>query len=466
MSRQRVAVIGAGITGLTAAYRLMKTGRVDVTVFEARDQVGGTLRSVESEQHLFEQGPDSFLARKRVMIDLCTELGLREQLVGTGPLARKTYLVSDGELYPFPKGTYMGIPLTKEAFEQIPFLSEEGKRRALLDLTMGPDQDRENDSMGELLTRRLGREVVEKIAEAVLAGVHASPIDRLSVAATYPEFKEAVRRGSLLRGLQDFVAERQNVVQDDDLPKTAFLTLRSGLSKLAAALLQALHAQGVTVHTGCVVTSVENSMREVIVHAEGCEFSCDAVVMAVPAHRACTLVNDEGVRQTLEAFRYASVATVALAYRPRDFLFQLDGSGFVVPRREGSDVTACTFVSSKWPHMADEDVVTLRAFVGRAEADGIVDAPDEEIIARVRGDLAHWLKADPEPIFSLVTRWKKGMPQYEVGHLTRVAALTEAARRAYPRVIFSGAAYRGVGLPDCVADGMEAAQSILEALSS
>lgn len=466
MNRLHVVVVGAGVTGLAAAYQLMKTGRADVTIFEASEQVGGTLRSIESERHLFEQGPDSFLARKRVMIDLCTELGLREQLVGTGPLARKTYLVSDGKLYPFPKGTYMGIPLTQEAFEQIPFLSEDGKRRALLDLTMGPDEERDNDSMGELLTRRLGREVVEKIAEAVLAGVHASPIDRLSVAATYPEIGEAARGGSLLRGLQKFVADRQHVAQDDDLPKTAFLTLRGGLSQLASALLSALHGLGATVHTGRAVTSIECSSRACVVRTAGSEITCDAVVVAVPAHRASKLFSAEAVKHALEGFHYASVATVALAYRPRDVLFELDGSGFVVPRREKSDVTACTFVSSKWPHMANREVVTLRAFVGRAEDDQIVGAPDEEILKRVRQDLANWLKADPEPTFTLVTRWNKGMPQYEVGHLARVAELVEVGSRAYPRVIFSGAAYRGVGLPDCAADGIEAAQSVLAMHSS
>jgi len=483
VKRRRVAVVGGGLTGLAAAFEFSGNPGVEVTVFEQSGTFGGKVQTSRAEKFALELGPDSFLARKTEMIDLLDELGLRGELVGAGPNATRTFIGLDGALHPFPPGGYMGIPLTAEAILASPFISAAGKRRALQDFEMPSAAPSGDESLGGMLVRRLGEELVTRVAEAVMSGIYGGDIKHLSLLSTFPELREAeVQHGSLLRGLQVRVAAAraaQGVGRATPtgeqpragLPSGVFLTLRRGLRTIVDALEERLERAGATLSLRTRIDSVtrcEGAHAGYRIRGEDrqgqlwqAEF--DGVLIAAPAYAAARMLAAWPlVASGLADIQYASSAIVTLMYAADD-LPAPAGSGFVVPRVERSAITACTWLSSKWPHCAPVGQTVLRAFVGRAGDEALVHAPDEQIIAAVRRDLALYQGVEVDPEHVTVTRWVRGMPQYTVGHAERLARL-QAGLGQDPALRVTGAAWDGVGLPDCVRQGRAQAREILAAL--
>lgn len=491
----RVIVLGGGITGLSAALRMVELAHeqdqaVTITLVESSSQLGGKLQTLHREGATLELGADSFLARKEPVIRMCKKLGLDDQWVGTGPEAKRTWLAADGRLHPFPSGTYMGIPAWEEGILSSPFLSEQGKQRALEDLLIPDGSPQGDESIRTFLVRRFGEEMVDRIAEAVMSGIYGGRAEDLSLLATFPEFRQMERsyEGSVLRALQARMAtvqrnassqlSRSGVADSGQkghettqalLPSSVFLTLKSGLSGLIDALAKRLTDAGVNILLSTEAVAITDLGREAgaaytVCLDTGKRLSGDAVIVTIPAFEAAKLLPDPGISAQLARIRYASVATVLLLYRARDLLSRPTGSGFVVPRREQTAVTAVTWLSSKWPTSTPSDVVAIRAFVGRSDDEEIVFSTDEEIVRRVRDDLAHFMAdtlGQATPYDVIVTRWPQAMPQYQVGHLERIAALEEQASRAYPGLALAGAAYAGgVGIPDCIAQGEGAAERL------
>ncbi|MBX6378817.1 MAG: protoporphyrinogen oxidase, partial [Clostridia bacterium] len=256
----RVVVIGGGVTGLSAAHALAAAARarraaIACTLVEADDRLGGKVRTVRVEGCVVEGGPDSFLARKPEATDLCRELGLGDDLVGTKPTNTGTYILHRGRLEPLPAGTAMGAPATLGPLLRTRLLSPAGKLRAALELVLPPRRSDGDESVGHLISRRVGRQVAERLAEPLLAGVYAGDAFRLSVDATYPFLRDLERRhGSLMRGLQ---AARRTGPADGDRSgeRSAFLTLRHGLDTLVERLREAL--MDVDVRTGVRPTAIE-----------------------------------------------------------------------------------------------------------------------------------------------------------------------------------------------------------------
>lgn len=476
---RQVAVLGGGITGLSAAFYLLKLAReqgdsVEVTVVEGSDRLGGRIHTLRRDGFVIERGPDSFLARKLPMIDLAKELGLEGELTGTNPTAKKTYISLDGKLHSMPEGLTLGIPTDIEKFLKTELVSEEGKQRALKDLEIPPGGLDGDVSVGDFLERRMGREMVVRIFEPLLAGIHAGDLYRLGLQATFPQFKELVREyGSLIRGM----AESQRKAQENAAAAakastnitSVFMTYRGGLSSIIEALQERLIAEGCHFRMGARVNRLEKVPGSGI-HSLGCYklhlsddtvIEADSILCTLPAYAAAPLLEPFLDVTALTNIRYVSVANIVFAYDDAGFGHPLDGSGFLVPRGEGKHITASTWTSSKWLHTAPQGKRLIRCYVGRSGDERFLELSDEELAAVVRRDIQDLMGISATPEFVEITRLNHSMPQYPIGHVEATAKLRENAARQLPGIQITGAAFGGVGLPDCIAQGKAAAQALL-----
>lgn len=479
----RVVIIGGGITGLAAALALKDRADgermpIRVTLLEQASRVGGKVRTYREHGFVMEAGPDSLLARKPAGVGLIRRLGVEGELVGTSPQATKTYIAFRGRLEPIPPGTNMGIPTRWAPFARTRLLSPAGKARALLDLVLPRGGRDEDESVGAFLRRRVGDEVVDHVAEPLLAGIYAGSIDRLSLLATAPQFRrlEEQYRSLILGSIRERRAASRAAASapeqggHGESVRSAFVTLRSGLEALVERLYDTLY-EWADIRTRTAAVSIQRTVDGYAVDITGPDgderLAADAVIVATPAPAAARLVGPLcPVASRLENVRYVSTATVILGFRPGSVPANLDASGFVVPRQEGMGITACTWVSSKWPHAAGGKGVLLRCYVGRDGQQEGLQQTDAEMVAMVRRELSRLIQLDASPWFTIVTRWDHAMPQYDVGHLSLVAQVDESVQRTLPGVVLAGAAYRGVGVPDCIADGQRAAERVFAHLAA
>jgi oxygen-dependent protoporphyrinogen oxidase len=481
----RVVVVGGGITGLVAAYRLTRdrggAAPVHVTLVESAPRLGGKVRTGEAGGLLVETGPDSFVVRKPWAVDLATELGLGPDLIVPG--ASGAFVWTRGRLIRFPTGTAFGVPTEVETVLRWPGLSLRGKLSASLDLwrrapSAKPDPD-EDETLGGLLDRRLGHEAAAVLAGPVLAGIHAGDPARMSVAATFPELRAWERgAGSLIRGARaaSKVARKQSARSGSQAAGSAsphlFTTIDGGLDRLVDALATRLDAADVL--TGTPVERIERGAHggHAIV-AGGGRIPADAVIVATPAAAATGVLASVAptAAESLRELRAVSTATVTLVYPPgtRDRL--PDATGVLVPAR-GADVesggrsssgpqtvTACTWISRKWPDASFDDRAVVRCFVGRDGEQAPLDLDDDALTGAVAADVERMTPLGAAQS-TLVTRWPDGMPQYDVGHLGRVAVAEEALGAEAPGVFLAGGPYGGIGVADCVRQGNEAADRV------
>jgi oxygen-dependent protoporphyrinogen oxidase len=477
----RVVVIGGGVTGLVAAHRL-STGEhhsdINVTLVEASSRLGGKIRTGDVGGLLVETGPDSFVVRKPWAVELATELGLGHDLIVPG--ASGAFVWARGRLVPFPTGTAFGIPTELETIWRWAGLSLGGKLSASLDLwrrapSGKPDAD-DDESLGAVLDRRLGREAASVLAGPVLAGIHAGDPARMSAAATFPELRVWERgAGSLIRGARKASKSSQKQVAGSDAAaRHLFTSIDGGLERLVDALAERLDAAEVL--TGTPVERIERGSYEGhAVVAGGGRIPADAVVIATPAAAAAGVLDAVAPNATgsLRELRAVSTATVTLVY-PAGTADRLpEATGVLVPARDVSDgesagraasgprtVTACTWISRKWPDESFGDRAVVRCFVGRDGEQAPLDLDDEALTDAVAADVELLTPIGVRPESTVVTRWTDGMPQYDVGHLGRVAAAEDALAGEAPGVFLAGAPYGGIGIADCVRQGNEAAERV------
>jgi oxygen-dependent protoporphyrinogen oxidase len=471
-SAKEVVIIGGGITGLSAAFYVRRMAAdkgipVHVTIVEKSRSLGGRINTLRKDGFVIEKGPDSFLARKLPIIHLITELGLEEELVRTNPNAKKTYILHDNKLHRMPPGLVLGIPTEVMPFVGTTLLSPAGKARAALDLILPRRQSTDDESLGHFLERRLGSEVLKRIAEPLLAGIYAGDTYNLSVKATFPQFRSLEsKHRSLIIGMAR--SRKTGSEEAKTLPQVArtstFLTFRNGLVTIVDALAKAIEGTRSVLGTGVEAVRRSGERYEVLLD-NGEALHADNVIAALPAYRTAELLNDVPGMERLQAIDYSSVANVVLAYDEKDIDYSFDGTGFVVPRHEGRLITACTWTSSKWQHSSPPGKVLLRCYVGRSGDERWMAMGDDELIASVRHDLLETMGVRAEPEFVEITRMPKSMPQYPVGHLDNIAAVREQLQRSMPGVWVTGAAFHGVGLPDCVRQGKEAAERVVTGLT-
>ena len=464
----RVAVIGGGISGLAAAHRLVELSRaracpIDLRLLEARTRLGGVIATERSGGFLIENGPDSFLSEKPAALRLCERLGLTDRLVGTREEFRRTYVAHAGRLHALPDGFLLMAPTRLWPLLITPLFSWSGKLRMALDLVLPRRRSCTDESLTAFVSRRLGREVLERVAQPLVAGIYTADPDRLSVAATMPRFLEMERaQHSIILAM--WRQQRRAAVAPADgsgARWSLFLSFDVGLQSLVDRLAQRL-PEGV-VHVGQCVQSLSRTAAGW--RLDGA-LDCDAVVLAVPAHAAARLVRDADVTlaDELAAIPHASSAVVTLAFRREDIAFPLDGFGFVVPRSEHRALLAGTFSSLKYPGRAPAEFTLIRAFVGGALQPELVELGDGELLGRVRAELADLLGVRGQPELTRIARWPRAMPQYHVGHLERVARIGQRLT-GLPGLHLAGNAYSGIGIPDCIRSGEEAAEAIADAIA-
>lgn len=480
----RIVIIGGGISGLSSAFYLQREAErrgkeLEITIVDSAPVFGGKINTLQRDGFVIEKGPDSFLARKLAIIDLATELGLEDELTTTNPGAKKTYILHQRKLFPMPAGLVLGIPTEIAPFVKTGLLSWGGKLRALMDLVLPVRKEQTDESLGGFLERRVGNQVMRRIAEPLLAGIYAGDLKKLSLQATFPQFAASERKhGSLIRGMMH---NRKASAAAGALPAVAkggtFLTFKGGLSTLVNALDRALSKAERRLGTKVVEIkrntdrsprensddlSAEAQARYEIMLDSGEILQADRIVMTAPAYNAAELLEPLTDCSELRAINYVSVANVVLAFDKATFGIDFDGSGFVVPRSEGLHITACTWTSNKWLHTSPSDKVLLRCYVGRSGDEESVKLPDAELIKAVRRDIEETMGIKAEPAFVEITRLPRSMPQYPVGHVTNMKQLRDRFERELPGVWITGAAFDGVGLPDCIRQGKEAAQAIFK----
>jgi protoporphyrinogen/coproporphyrinogen III oxidase len=446
-----VVVIGAGIAGLTTAYDLSRDG-ASVCVLEASGRAGGVILSEQVDDFTIDAGPDSLLVQKPEAIALCRELGLGDRLVSTKP-PRLAYIQHAGRLHALPAASVLGIPTRIGPFLRTTLFSWPGRLRMGAEALVPARRDDEDESIGSFMRRRFGQEATDLLAEPLLAGIHAGDVDKLSLKSLFPRFRQAEREhGSLLRA---FASQKRTAAITDG----AFRSLPGGLSEISGALARVLGPDRLLTNARAI--ALDGRGPFVVRTAGGGRFECRAIALTVPAFAAATLLRDRDpeLARLCDDTRYVSVATVALAFERDAVGHPLNGSGYVVPRSEGNGILAASWLSSKWPHRAPEGRVLMRTFIGGARDPDALNRRDAELVATSIAALRPVLMITGEPLFTRTYRWDRANAQHEVGHLDRLQAI-ERALTHHPGLFVTGSGFRGVGIPDCVADARRTAQAI------
>jgi oxygen-dependent protoporphyrinogen oxidase len=469
---RRIVVIGGGISGLAAAHRLTELKPAShVTLIEASPRLGGTIRTDERDGFLLERGPDSFISEKPEAVALAKRLGLESRLIQTNETHRRSFIVRNGRLRAVPEGFQLLAPSRIWPFLTTDIFSLVGKVRMAADLVLPRKSANgvSDESLSSFVRRRLGREALERMAQPMVGGIYTADPETLSLRATLPRFLDMERehRSLILAMLRKArTQDRAEKTGTSGARYSLFLSFDRGMEVLVKALEQKLK-QPLATPDAQVDLRVNTRVQSLswtgaswtIQLSSGETLGADAVCLALPAYVAAQLLSnvDQSLASQLNQIKYASTATINFAYRRAAIQHALDGFGFVVPYIEKRSLIACTFSSVKFPGRAPADHVLLRAFVGGALQPEMFALDESEMLARVEKDLTELLGINEKPLFAEVAKWKDSMPQYEVGHVDRVAAIEDEVSQI-PALALAGNAYGGAGIPDCIRGGEKAAE--------
>ncbi|MDD2499169.1 MAG: protoporphyrinogen oxidase [Desulfitobacteriaceae bacterium] len=467
---KRVIIVGGGITGLAAAYTLEKRKQdVEYLLLEKERRLGGKIITERKDGFLVEGGPDCYLAAKPSVTQLAQEVGLSHRLIGTNDEHKGTFVFSEGRLHTLPEGLMMLVPTKIIPFALSPLISWPGKFRMALDFVLPSKKNNYDETLKSFVLRRLGQEALDKIAEPLIGGIHGGDPDTMSLRASFPRFLDMEQKyGSLVRAM---LAARKRAPQARSVgpktgPSTFFVSFQDGMGELVEGIRGQLHGR---IIEGCAVTSFKKQGSGYRVKVSGGEeFDSDALILAVPAPQAAELLSplDEVAAQNLSAIPMASSATVSLGYRRDQIPFPLTSFGFMIPHVEGRKINAVTYTSVKWHYrVPGEDHVLLRTFLGGAKNSPLAHADDSVILSWVKEEFRDILGITAEPVMTGVHHWLNARPQYTLGHLDRIALVEERIQK-FPGLFLAGASYRGIGVPDCVTDGIKAAEKTLELLTT
>ncbi len=444
-------VVGGGIAGLSAAYELHARG-LSFVLLERTGRPGGVIISEDVDGYTIDGGPDSLLVQKPEAIALCREIGLGDRLVPTNP-PRLAFIQRGGRLHPLPASSVLGIPTRIGPFIGTKLFTWAGKMRMAAELLVPRRTDGADESIGSFMRRRFGEEATTYLAEPLLAGIHAGDVDRLSIKALFPRLVETEQKhGSLLAA---FARARPTASSDG-----AFRSLPGGLSEMVRALVARLPQDSLRFNTPVRRVLLEPMRVET---QAGETLDARAVIVTAPAYVAADLLREENreLAHLCKDVRYASTATIALAFLRSAVAHPLNGSGFVVPRTEGTGILAASWLSSKWPHRAPDDRVLMRAFFGGARDEQALGQSDAQLQETALAALRPLLGITGNPLLSRVYRFERASAQHEVGHLARIETL-DRILDGIPGLFMTGSGLRGVGIPDCVADARATAGKAFE----
>ncbi|MGA8529300.1 MAG: protoporphyrinogen oxidase [Acidobacteriaceae bacterium] len=471
MTARKIAILGGGIAGLSAAWTLEKARRAGTplaySLYEASGRVGGVIRSEVVDDCMVEGGPDSFLSEKTAAAALCRELGIADQLLSSNDGERKTYILVRNRLIPLPDGLMFMVPTKLVPTLLTPLFSWKTKLHMAREFLFPPAPASEDESVAAMTRRHFGQETVDRLVSPLLSGVYGGNADQLSVRAVLPRMVTMEQKHrSLSRAM---LSARRNPppsqasAGEPRRPRSLFTTLRDGMSQMTDGIAARL-APG-SVHLSSPVESITRQGDGWLVETGFGRERYDALILALPAWTAGGLLRPthSALGEALQGVPYSSSITVTLGYQ-RDELCNLPpGFGYLVPMSEGRRMLACTFVHNKFAGRTPADKGVLRCFLGGSGNDALLDQTDAQLTAIVEQELAEVLGVHAKPNFVRIARWRQSMAQYSVGHLERMQRVREGVA-SLPGLALAGNAYEGIGVPDCIRTGQQAAESVLKCL--
>lgn len=465
-SRPHILIAGGGISGLSAALELQDRGAT-VTLVEAGSRFGGPLHTEQIDDYQVDTGPDSFLSSKPDGIALIERLGLQDRVINTRPDGGGTFILRKGRLVPLPEGITLLVPTQFRAVATTPLLTPLGKLRLLLDYVLPARTSGPEESVGDFVKRRMGRQAFEQLAEPLLSGIYAGDAAKLSLQSTFPRLLDVEQQyGGIIKGA---IAQRKAAKQRSTSPTaprySPFVSLEGGLGELIDRLVAELEPSDIRLDTA--LTSMEPAAEGYLATlSDGTSLTVNGVILATPAAASADLIEQliPPLATTLREIPYVSSATVSMAFRQSDVEGKQGGRGFVIPRVEGRKLTAMTWSSNKFAGRVPDGIALLRGFVGRAGQEETAFLPEEELIRLVRSELATITGITAEPVMAKSFRWHRTLPQYNIGHKDRLERI-ERTLSSHPRLAVTGSAYRGVGIPDCIGNARREATALLERIN-
>lgn len=467
--KRRIVVIGGGIAGLAAAHRLVELKNnqrisFEITLLEASNRLGGCIATHRVGDFLVEAGPDSFITEKPWALRLSERLGLGARLVSTQAAHQKIYVVHNGKLVPLPEGFFLLAPTRLTPFLRTPLFSWRGKLRMAAELFVPRGELNNDESLGAFVRRRLGVEVLERVAQPLVGGIYASDPDKLSLTSTMPRFKDM--EGSKRSVIWAMWSEQRRLARNrgSGARWSLFVSFAGGMQELVDAIAQRLPQGTAQLNTAVTKIFANDSNQTWHIATRANEIlEADGIILATPAFQTAEMlaVTALDAAKELSSISYASTATISLAYRNQDFPRSPDSFGFVVPAIEERKIMACTFSSLKYSGRAPDGHLLLRAFVGGSLQPDLFQHDDAQMERSVRDELASLMGVRAEPLFIRIQRYPNSMPQYHVGHQAKIRRV-EAALAKYSNLALAGSAYHGVGISDSVRTGEEAAERLFK----
>lgn len=473
----RIVIIGGGISGLATAYALMEEVRknqteVQCTVVERDSRWGGKILTHVKEDLLIEGGPDSFLTSKPWALELCRTLGLHDQLIPTNAQHNRTFSFCRGALRELPQGLLAFRPQRVDTLVSSGLLSWKGMLRMAAE-RFWPRRIPwpADESLGGFFRRRFGNEAFDYLIEPLVAGIYAGDADELSIEATFPRFRELERNhGSVIKGMRIAQAKATTASPPPGETTSLFMSLRGGLSELIRTLVQKLRDRGVCFAAGVGCQEIQprtqgSTLFQVILDS-GEKLPADAVVLATPAFQAARLIRafQPETASLLDGIPYASTATISMVYPTEVIGSQIQGFGFVVPRKEQRPLLAATWTSLKWPGRSRVGETLIRCYVGGRGRETVLEQDDELLVECIRRELEAIVRITAAPKYTEIHRWNRGMPQYVLGHRERLAKIQQLLAE-WPGIYMTGAGLNGIGIPDCIRDGTKVGHQLVQDLS-
>lgn len=478
--KKKIVVVGGGVTGLAAAYYLNKQVQAEnlpyqVVLVEASTRLGGKMQTIHRDGFTIERGPDSWLSSKTALADLASDVGLEDQLTYSKPA--KSLICAKNKLFPLPDGVMFGMPTQFMPFMKSGLISPFGKLRVAMEPFISKTKTDDDVAMGPFFRHRFGDELVDNLIEPLIAGLYASDLQKMSALSTFPDFfLHEQKHGSVIKGMRAGIKARATaqtkqpqgeVAESRPKPTGMFGAIASGLDSLATAIEANL--SGVEMIKGTKVLEVNRLADDQykLRLSSGDELLAASVIVSTEHQVIPSMFSDQEFLQFLKEMPSNTMANVTFAYPESAIKQDFDGGSFVVARTSDYNITACSWLHKKWSHVAPDGYALLRAYIGKPGLanEAIVDLSDEELENIALKDLAKHITLEGAPLFTVVSRWKASMPQYTVGHKTRIENMKQQAATELPGIFFASASFAGIGMADCVRQGKEATEKVLAFLS-
>jgi protoporphyrinogen/coproporphyrinogen III oxidase len=465
----RIAVVGAGISGLSTAYALQRLAgeaglEVDIVIVEKKDRIGGKIWSIREEGYLCEWGPNGFLDNKPMTLELCDQVGMRDHIVRSNDNARKRYIYSEGKLHQLPENG--------PSFLKSDLISWSGKFRLAYEAFIPPRLDADDETLADFARRRLGQEALDKLIAPMVSGIFAGDPETMSLKSCFPRIHQLEQEyGGLLKAMVKLAKKKRAEVREGKVvasaagPGGVLTSFHRGIQELTDGVAESLHC---ILRIGAEVTKITSRDGGFELHlAEGGTIDAEMVVSASPAHALADMIApvDGTMAQILNEIRYASMNVICFGYQREKIGHSLDGFGYLIPRKENRSILGTLWDSSIFPQRVPEGCVLLRSMMGGATNPGAVGLPDSTVKAHVMADLRDIMGITAEPDFVRIFRHEKAIPQYTLGHGRRLQALDERLSN-YPGLFLTGNAFSGVGLNDCVHASNQTAGRVVEFLQT